>query len=449
MLKDKIIDLIYKFDRETWKYIDNNQLDDDMKYIFAIEKEIQDINDITLLKSIYEKLLSMVGIIRFKYGFESMIISSNPELEPIKKIVDDISISGVDIINQYNNVSSLYFNYIKSIKNVDFIKNKYENIENKEGLYLAIESLKSLISNEKYKQLFDINKINEILIDCIKLNNNIESLEDIELKYKEIIQLIWKQSLSNTVDENGNFMMLYSNIATGYFKEQAENLVDRPFQASCSLISSDFIATYGDNTRRIGFIYPNDSIIIAASAYDLGSNVFGEGLVNKEKGTTIVTPKALERIGIERAMKKGEDKYSSSCFSEVLVNSKPCGIVILGLGENNINIDYYDAKMFALEKKLPIFYIDLMQYKDNLSENDKNYIAFHSLASYLGLTREELADFPKMDEYINKYKEQLTRIFLTLKSEGKLDKNNMCQAMSDIVDFPNNNNNNVKTGFNL
>lgn len=446
MLKDKIIDLIYKFDRETWKYIDNDQLDDDMKYIFAIEKEIQDINDITLLKSIYEKLLSMVGIIRFKYGFESMIISSNPELEPIKKIVDDISISGVDIINQYNNVSSLYFNYIKSIKNVDFIKNNYENIENKEGLYLAIESLKSLISNEKYKQLFDINKINEILIDCIKLNNNIESLEDIELKYKEIIQLIWKQSLSNTVDENGNFMMLYSNIATGYFKEQAENLVDRPFQASCSLISSDFIATYGDNTRRIGFIYPNDSIIIAASAYDLGSNVFGEGLVNKEKGTTIVTPKALERIGIERAMKKGEDKYSSSCFSEVLVNSKPCGIVILGLGEKNINIDYYDAKMFALEKNLPICYIDLMQYKDNLSENDKNYIAFHSLASYLGLTREELADFPKMDEYINKYKEQLTRIFLTLKSEGKLDKNNMCQAMSDIVDFPNNN---VKTGFNL
>lgn len=446
MLKDKIIDLIYKFDRETWKYIDNEQLDNDMKYIFAIEKEIQDINDITLLKSIYEKLLSMVGIIRFKYGFESMIISSNPELEPIKKIVDDISISGVDIINQYNNVSSLYFDYIKSIKNVDFIKNKYENIENKEGLYLAIESLKSLISNEKYKQLFDINKINEILLDCIKLNNNIESLEDIELKYKEIIQLIWKQSLSNTVDEDGNFMMLYSNIATGYFKEQAENLVDRPFQASCSLISSDFIATYGDNTRRIGFIYPNDSIIIAASAYDLGSNVFGEGLVNKEKGTTIVTPKALERIGIERAMKKGEDKYSSSCFSEVLVNSKPCGIVILGLGEKNINIDYYDAKMFALEKNLPICYIDLMQYKDNLSENDKNYIAFHSLASYLGLTREELADFPKMDEYINKYKEQLTRIFLTLKSEGKLDKNNMCQAMSDIVDFPNNN---VKTGFNL
>ena len=33
-----------------------------------------------------------------------------------------------------------------------------------------------------------------------------------------------------------------------------------------------------------------------------------------------------------------------------------------------------------------------------VQENDKNYIAFHSLASYLGLTREELADFPEMDE---------------------------------------------------
>lgn len=440
MLKKDILDLINTFETETWKYVDNDKLDSDMQYIYSIEKEMQGVDEANL-KSVYDKLLSMMGIIRFKYGFESMIINSNPELENLKKIIDDISLSSVDIINQYNYVSTVYGNCTSKNKNVDFINNKYENVQGKEGLYLAIESLKSLISNESYRQLLDINKINEILIDCMKLNNGAVNVEKLEAKYKDIIKQIWEHSLSDKVDEYGNFRMLFSNISGGSLRGQAEMLINRPSLSSCSMISSNFIATYGDSTRKIGFIYPNNSDIVMASAYDLGSNVFGEGSVNKEKGTTIVTPQVLEKIGKERAIKNGEDIYSSSCYNEVLVNAKPCGIVVLGLGEKDLNIDYQEAQMLSLEMNLPIHYIDTMQYKTNLSETDKNYIAFHSLMTYLGISREELLQqieqnngYTEIYNLINIYKEQLAEVFLTLKREGNLSKDNMCQVMSNIVD---------------
>jgi len=440
MLKKDILDLINTFEAETWKYTDSDKLDSDMQYIYLIEKEIKDVNEANL-KSVYDKLLSMMGIIRFKYGFESMIINSNPELENLKKIIDDISLSSNDITNQYNYVSTIYGNYISKIKNVDFILNKYENIQGKEGLYLAVESLKSLISNESYRQLLDTNKINEILIDCIKLNNGAISVEKLEARYKDVIKQIWEHSLSEKVDENGNFRMLFSNISGGSLKGQAEMLTNRPSQSSCSLISSNFIATYGTETRKIGFIYPSNSDIVMASAYDLGSNVFGEGSVNKEKGTTIVTPQVLEQIGKEKTIKNGEDIYSSSCYNEVLVNAKPCGIVVLGLGEKDLNIDYQEAQTLSLEMNLPIYYVDTMQYKNNLSEADKNYIAFHSLLSYLGISREDFLQqieqnngYTEIYNLINIYKEQLAEVFLTLKRNGNLSKDNMCQVMSNIVD---------------
>ena len=251
MLKKDILDLINTFEAETWKYTDSDKLDSDMQYIYLIEKEIKDVNEANL-KSVYDKLLSMMGIIRFKYGFESMIINSNPELENLKKIIDDISLSSNDITNQYNYVSTIYGNYISKIKNVDFILNKYENIQGKEGLYLAVESLKSLISNESYRQLLDTKKINEILIDCMKLNSDAVSLAKLEAKYRDIIKQIWEQSLSDKVDENGDFRILFSNISGGSLREQAEILINRPSQSSCSLISSNFIATYGifNNSRQ-------------------------------------------------------------------------------------------------------------------------------------------------------------------------------------------------------
>lgn len=264
----------------------------------------------------------------------------------------------------------------------------------------------------------------------------------LESKYKEIIKQIWQHSLSNKVNENENFKMLFSNISNDIdLSRQADRLINRPDQSSCSMISSDFIATYQGETRRIGFIYPSDSDIIMASAYDLCSRVFGKGSVNKEKGTTIATPQVLEKIGKERTAQQGEDLYSSSCYNEILVNAKPCGIVVIGLGENDLNIDYQEAKRLSLEMNLPIYYIDTMKYKDKLSDKDKYYIAFHSLLSYLGISREDLSQqieqnngYTEIYNLINIYKEQLAEVFLTLKREGNLSKDNMCQVMSNIVD---------------
>ncbi len=438
MLKKDILDLINKFEMETWKYNSTDILNNDMQYIYSIEKEIANANE-SDLKPIYDKLISMMRIIRFKHGFESVIIDSNPELESLKKTIDDISLDSDDITNQYNNIFTLYNNFTSKNKNVDFIENKYFNVQGKEGLYLAIESLKSLISNDEYRQLLDKKQINELLIDCVKLNNGITNIRTIESKYKELISNIWKHSLSNSVDENGKFRMLFSNISGGTLRETAKLLVNRPEQSSCSMISSNFIATYGSDTRKIGFIYPNTSEIIMTSAYDLCSNVFGTGSVNHEKGTLLATPEVLEKIGKSRATNKGEDLYSSSCYNEILVNAKPCGIVVIGLGEKDLNIDYQDATMLSLEMNLPIYYIDTMQYKDKLSDADKNYIAFHSIMSYLGITTNDLlqqdSNYSNIYGLINAHKEQIAEAFLTLKTSGNLNKNNMCQLMSNIVDI--------------
>lgn len=447
MLKDEMLKLINTFDLETSHYIENNNLDEDMQYIYSIEKEIKN-SDESNLKSIYDKLKSIMGIIKFKYGYESIIINANPEFDSLKKTIDNISLNSNDIINQYNYILNMYNNIVSKIKNMNFIENEYINkntgiaTQGKEGLYLAVESLKSLISNDEYRQLLDGNQINEILIDCVRLNNGVASIVMLESKYKEIIKQIWQHSLSNKVNENENFKMLFSNISNDIdLSRQAYRLINRPDQSSCSMISSDFIATYQGETRRIGFIYPSDSYIIMVSAYDLCSRVFGEGSVNKEKGTTIATPQVLEKIGKERTAQQGEDLYSSSCYNEILVNAKPCGIVVIGLGENDLNIDYQEAKRLSLEMNLPIYYIDTMKYKDKLSDKDKYYIAFHSLLSYLGISREDLSQqieqnngYTEIYNLINIYKEQLAEVFLTLKREGNLSKDNMCQVMSNIVD---------------
>lgn len=255
MLKDEMLKLINTFDLETSHYIENNNLDEDMQYIYSIEKEIKN-SDESNLKSIYDKLKSIMGIIKFKYGYESIIINANPEFDSLKKTIDNISLNSNDIINQYNYILNMYNNIISKIKNMNFVENEYINkntgiaTQGEEGLYLAVESLKSLISNDEYRQLLDGNQINEILIDCVRLNNGVASIVTLESKYKEIIKQIWQHSLSNKVDENGNFRMLFSNISNDIdLSRQAYRLINRPDQSSCSMISSDFIATYQGETR--------------------------------------------------------------------------------------------------------------------------------------------------------------------------------------------------------
>ena len=322
---------------------------------------------------------------------------------------------------------------------MNFIENRYENAQGKEGLYLAVESLKSLITNDEYRQLLNSDQINEIYTDCVKLNTGVVNIRTIESKYKDLIKQIWEKSLSNKIYDDGKFRVLFSNISGGNLKETANLLINRPNQSSCSMISSDFIATYGSETRKIGFIYPNNSEIMMASAYDLGSNVFGTGSVNQEKGTILATPEVIEKIGKLRATQQGQELYSSNCYNEILVNAKPCGIVVLGLGEKDLNIDYHDAKMLSLEMNLPIYYIDTMQYKDKLSESDKNYIAFHTIMSYFGISTSDLLqqsdNYSNIYELINTYKEQIAEIFLTLKTNGNLNKDNMCQLIGNIIDI--------------
>ncbi len=438
MLKKDILDLMKKFEAETWKYSDNDNLDNDMQYFYSIEKEIKNADEANL-KPIYDKLVSIMGIIRFKYGFESVIISSNPELESLKKIIASISLNSGDIIKEYNYISTVYNDYTSKNKNMDFIENKYINMQGKEGLYLAVESLKSLITNDEYRQLLNSDQINEILTDCVKLNSGVVNIRTIEAKYKELIKQIWEKSLSNKIDDDGKFRVLFSNISGGNLRDTANLLINRPSQSSCSMISSNFIATYGSKTRKIGFIYPNNSEIVMASAFDLGSNVFGTGSVNQEKGTILATPEVIEKIGKMRATQQGQDLYSSSCYNEILVNAKPCGIVVIGLGEKDLNIDYQDAKMLSLEMNLPIYYVDTMQYKDKLSEDDKNYIAFHSIMSYFGISTSDLLqqgdDYNNIYELINTHKEQIAEVFLTLKNNGNLSKENMSQMMSSIVNI--------------
>ena len=299
--------------------------------------------------------------------------------------------------------------------------------------------MKSLITNDEYRKLLDKDQIKDIIIDCIKLNKEIE-IHSIELKYKPIIKKVWEQSLSNSIKENENFRVLFSNISGGDLKSQITRLINRPLQSSCSMISSNFIATYGSPIRRVGFIYPNNSEIIMSSSYDLCSNVFGTGSTNKEKGTIIVTPEVLEKNGIMRAKEKGEDLFSSSCYNEVLINAKPCGILFIGLGETDLNSDYQEAKNIALQMNLPFYYLDSTQFKSDLSDRDKYYIAFHSLLSYFNMTIDDYIlqcqqnNF-LIDNLIDIYKNQISQIFLELKNSGNLTKENMCQLMNNFIDI--------------
>ncbi len=49
-----------------------------------------------------------MGIIRFKYGFESIIINSNQELENLKKIIDGITLnSGDHYLSYYYHYNSM------------------------------------------------------------------------------------------------------------------------------------------------------------------------------------------------------------------------------------------------------------------------------------------------------------------------------------------------------
>ena len=179
MLKKDLIDLINKFETETWKYENSDGLEEDMEYIYSMENEIKNADE-SSLKTLYEKLTALIGVIRFKYGFEGIIIKSNPELKNLNEIINSFSLSDGNVIEQYNYISAVFNNNTNKNKDLSFIVNNY-------------------------RQLLDENQINDILIDCIMLNNGKRDIKTLELKYRDLINKIWANALSNKVENNGNF----------------------------------------------------------------------------------------------------------------------------------------------------------------------------------------------------------------------------------------------------
>lgn len=186
MTKNDIVNLINDFETEIWKYESTNELVYDMQCLYSIESNLKNIDD-SNIEQTYNKVKAIIGIIRFKFDSVSSIINSIPELEVLKKYINEIRLDSEDIINQYNYIVNYYFSIINRIHNLDFITNKYADVQGKEGLFLAVESLKSLINNNEYRKIIDVSMINDILIDCIKLNDGKVGLEKIESKYQEII----------------------------------------------------------------------------------------------------------------------------------------------------------------------------------------------------------------------------------------------------------------------
>lgn len=96
MTKENVLNLISEFYKETWKYNASNELDSAMEYIYSIENELKTKEDLDL-QLIYDRLKALMGVIRFRYGFESIIINSNPLLSDVKKIVGEMSLDDSDI----------------------------------------------------------------------------------------------------------------------------------------------------------------------------------------------------------------------------------------------------------------------------------------------------------------------------------------------------------------
>lgn len=437
MQKDDLLKLISNFDKEVWKYEFSDELNEAMNYVYLLEDKINKADDKELIE-IYNEIKVMIEIIRLKYGIESELINMNPELGNLKQMISTISLKNIDY-DKVNMINDMFNKWIIANNDISFLVNKYSGIHGKEGLYLTIESLKSLISNDKYKKLLNDSQIKEIYIDCVKLNKNENYLSLVNKKYKELIGKIWQNSLNNSISNNENFKILFSTINGLNLSEQAIALINRPEQTSCSLLSNNLFATYGNELKRIGFIYPKDSEIIMASAYDLNSNVFDSGSKNKEMGSVICTPEVLEKNCLDRI---GSGKDNATCYSEVLIKqSKPCGIVVLGLGENDLNIYDGEACMLAKRMNLPIYHIDELNYKKELSENNKIYIAFHSIMRWWQHYVDNNAEvqsmvlpIKKVYELIDIYKEQIAKVFLDLKSNGNLSKETMSLVLDNMID---------------
>lgn len=437
MTKKELYEKLIDIDQMTWHYPDKER----EMWDYSYEKLAN------MLKNASEDKLESVGetydavkkILPYKYGYEHKLLTVIPDL---KQLVDKIDSFELDkdehTINAFIDLISNTINtYFSSVSQLDFLQNPYTDVDGKEGLCLSLESLKSIAENPEYLKFFPDKSKFDVLVDYVEIIDTFEgkigdSKSHIEEKYTEGLKNIWRQSLSdNFFDKPEKFQALFSTIS-GYNIEQAINLINRQEQQSCSLITNNEMAIYGGFYNKVGFIYPSDSTILCAGSSDLYSNVFGNGLKNREKASYLATPLALEKQTIDRIDKKHEDRYHTELYNEVLVNSKPCAICAITMGERELNKSYVEGKKIASKLGLPFVDINMLEYKKDLSEEDMKYITYHYYVTKndIDVTNLPSEDFKEMQNYIDNNKQQIFSTYINLLKSGTYTPQNFIDAVS-------------------
>ena len=356
--------------------IDDPACDKIDKAYYVIKEEIDNANE-SDFDEIAKRIDAVILAMDFKIGYTSMLVNQMPELSSIKEKIDSLDLTSsylsmLEHIKEYRDELNEHFN---NLSNYDFLINPYTNQSGKEGLKLSLDSIKSIIENKSYQQEFGSKSIVDFLTDYIKLSHNAQLINKLQMEYYLPVQSIWQKELTTKPNDNNEFNMLVSMITGKTSQEiefQVNNLLNRPDQHSCSLISNEFIATYKNGIANIGLIYPSDSKIICCGYEDLSSNVFGTGVKNRNLISQMATPKSLIENGKIKALSNGEDLLNSKSYNEVLIDasSKPCGVIVL-VNDNSETLqdDIVQANILANNLGLPLIQINT---QTNIMQNEES-----------------------------------------------------------------------------
>ena len=425
MTKKEVYEKLNDIDSMTWHYPDDNREKWDYMYekLFSMLKNATDEE----LESVNKTYDAVIKILPYKYGYEYEAIKMVPELLELVSKIDEFDLDkNEQQINVFlDSIKNLVTEYLNDTNDFSFLPNPYENVSGKEGLSLSIDSLNSIIENPKYLECFSDKSRLDIIADYVRILLSSENKmgynkDKLEESYSEGLRKIWQNSLTDSLSNSlTEFKTLFCTIS-GYNIDQARKLIDRPEQQSCSLISNNEMANYGGYYNKVGFIYPSNSKIICAGSSDLYSNVFAKGVKNREKGSYLATPSALENQTINNIDKKGEDRFHSESYNEVLVDSKPCAICIITMGEKELNHSYVKAKELASELGLPFEEINMLKFKPNITNDDMKYIAYHYYITKNNLESKMLSDeeYKEMDNFINANSEEIFKTYINLVKSG-------------------------------
>ena len=359
--------------------IDDPACDKIDKAYYVIKEEIDNASE-SEFDEIAKRIDAVILAMDFKIGYTSMLVNQMPELSSIKEKIDSLDLTSsylsiLEHIKEYRDKLNEYFN---SLSNYDFLINPYTNQSGKEGLKLSLDSIKSIIENKSYQQEFGSKSTVDFLTDYIKLSHNGQLINKLQMEYYLPVQSIWQKELTTKPNDNNEFNMLVSMITGKTSQEiefQVNNLLNRPDQHSCSLISNEFIATYKNGIANIGLIYPSDSKIICCGYEDLSSNVFGTGVKNRNLISQMATPKSLIENGKTKALSNGEDLFNSKFYNEVLIDasSKPCGVIVLvNANSETLQDDIVQANILANNLGLPLIQINT---QTNIMQNEESGIS--------------------------------------------------------------------------